>query len=182
MQFFSFLYMLGFFLYIVEFSGTYLFLLIIFSLFLPIKKKNPVRFPLFIADGSGKRQLSTYNVLFVRLQGDFCNRILVNLVLCCIQKIFFKLNTLGLKSSLVIIRESELIDPPLNNASFTWSNLQAVPIRKRLDRFLFSNEWECAFPQSRQKALPRWASDHNTISLGTNPFKWGSTPFRFENM
>ena len=28
------------------------------------------------------------------------------------------------------ITESELIDPPLNNASFTWSNLQAVPICK----------------------------------------------------
>ena len=45
-----------------------------------------------------------------------------------------------------------------------------------------SNEWECTFPQSRQEALPRWASDHNPISLDTNPFKWGPTPFRFENM
>ena len=34
------------------------------------------------------------------------------------------------------IRECELLDPPLRNASFTWSNLQESPVCKRLDRFL----------------------------------------------
>ena len=34
------------------------------------------------------------------------------------------------------IRECELLDPPLWNASFTWSNLQESPVCKRLDRFL----------------------------------------------
>ena len=78
------------------------------------------------------------------------------------------------------IRESELIDLPLNHAYFTWLNLQVVPICKRLDRFFFSNEWECTFPQSRQEDLPRWDLDHNPISL--HPDLWGLTPFRFENM
>ncbi|KAJ9691309.1 hypothetical protein PVL29_013479 [Vitis rotundifolia] len=80
------------------------------------------------------------------------------------------------------IRECELLDPPLRNASFTWSNLQESPVCKRLDRFLFSNEWGQLFPQSLQEVLPRRTSDHWPIVLETNPFKWGPTPFRFENM
>ncbi|RVW38032.1 LINE-1 retrotransposable element ORF2 protein [Vitis vinifera] len=74
------------------------------------------------------------------------------------------------------------VDLPLRSASFTWSNMQVNPVCKRLDRFLYSNEWEQAFPQSIQGVLPRWTSDHWPIVLETNPFKWGPTPFRFENM
>ena len=53
------------------------------------------------------------------------------------------------------IRESGLLDPPLRNAAFTWSNMQVDPICKRLDRFLFSSEWDSFFSQSLQEALPR---------------------------
>ncbi|RVW15154.1 Transposon TX1 uncharacterized 149 kDa protein [Vitis vinifera] len=80
------------------------------------------------------------------------------------------------------IRECELLDPPLRNASFTWSNMQESPVCKRLDCFLYSNEWGQFFPQSLQEALPRRTSDHWPIVLDTNPFKWAPTPFRFENM
>ncbi|KAJ9678294.1 hypothetical protein PVL29_020454 [Vitis rotundifolia] len=80
------------------------------------------------------------------------------------------------------IRECELLDPPLRNAPFTWSNMQENLVCKRLDRFLHSNEWEQSFPQSLQEVLPRRTSDHWPIVLETNPFKWGPTPFRFENM
>ncbi|RVW48808.1 hypothetical protein CK203_104316 [Vitis vinifera] len=80
------------------------------------------------------------------------------------------------------IRDCELIDLPLRSASFTWSNMQENPVCKRLDCFLYSNEWEQVFPQSLQGVLPRWTSDHWPIVLETNPFKWGPMPFRFENM
>ena len=80
------------------------------------------------------------------------------------------------------IRDCELLDPLLRNAPFTWSNMQESPVCKRLDRFLYSNEWEHFFPQSLQEVLPRWTSDHWPIVLDTNHFKWGPTPFRFENM
>ncbi|KAL6312824.1 hypothetical protein AAG906_024679 [Vitis piasezkii] len=80
------------------------------------------------------------------------------------------------------IRDYELLDPHLRNAPFTWSNMQESPVCKRLDRFLYSNEWEHFFPQSLQEVLPRWTLDHWPIVLDTNPFKWGPTPFRFENM
>ncbi|RVW53508.1 Transposon TX1 uncharacterized 149 kDa protein [Vitis vinifera] len=76
------------------------------------------------------------------------------------------------------IRDCELLDPPLRNAPFTWSNMQESPVCKRLDRFLYSNEWELSFPQSLQEVLPRWTSDHWSIVLDTNLFKWGPTPFR----
>ena len=46
------------------------------------------------------------------------------------------------------IRDCELVDPPLWNAPFTWSNMQESLVCKRLDRFLYSNEWEHFFPQS----------------------------------
>ena len=80
------------------------------------------------------------------------------------------------------IRECELFDPHLRNAPFTWSNMQESPVCKRLDRFLYSNEWEQLFPQSLQEVLPRRISGHWPIVLETNPFKWGPTPLRFENM
>ena len=46
------------------------------------------------------------------------------------------------------IRDCELIYSPLRSASYTWSNMQDNPVCKRLDRFLYSNEWEQLFPQS----------------------------------
>ena len=60
--------------------------------------------------------------------------------------------------------------------------MQDSPVCKRLDWFLYTNEWEQFFSQSLQEVLPRWTSDHWPIVLDTNPFKWGPTPFRFENM
>ena len=80
------------------------------------------------------------------------------------------------------VSECELIDPLQRNAFVTWSNMQDFPIGKRLDRFLYSKEWELRFPQSLKEALPRLTSDHCPIVIDTNPFKRGPTPFRFENM
>ncbi|RVW38475.1 Transposon TX1 uncharacterized 149 kDa protein [Vitis vinifera] len=60
--------------------------------------------------------------------------------------------------------------------------MQKSPVCKRLDRFLYSNEWGLLFPQGLQEALIRRTSDHWPIVMDTNPFMWGPTPFRFENM
>ncbi|RVX09418.1 Transposon TX1 uncharacterized 149 kDa protein [Vitis vinifera] len=40
----------------------------------------------------------------------------------------------------------------------------------------------CVVRRCLQEALPRRTSDHWPIVLDTNLFKWGPTPFRFENM
>ena len=90
--------------------------------------------------------------------------------------------TLNMRCFDELIRELELFDPPVRKASFTWSNIQDDPICKRFDRFLFTFEWDNFFPRCTQEALPRWTSNHNPICLDTNPFKWGPTPFGFENM
>ena len=90
--------------------------------------------------------------------------------------------TLNMRCFDELIRELELFDPPVRKASFTWSNMQDDPICKRFDRFLFTFEWDNFFPRCTQEALPRWTSNHNPICLDTTPFKWGPTPFGFENM
>ncbi|KAL6334623.1 hypothetical protein AAG906_019476 [Vitis piasezkii] len=51
------------------------------------------------------------------------------------------------------IRESGLLDPPLRNAAFTWSNMQVDPICKRLDRF--ENMW-LLHPEFKEKFRDWW--------------------------
>ncbi|KAK9928967.1 hypothetical protein M0R45_026080 [Rubus argutus] len=80
------------------------------------------------------------------------------------------------------IRETNLCDPALQNAEFTWSNNREIVIWCRLDRFLFSTGWEDVFSDARQLALTRVTSDHCPVLLDTNIVKWGPAPFRFENM
>ncbi|RVW87786.1 LINE-1 retrotransposable element ORF2 protein [Vitis vinifera] len=50
--------------------------------------------------------------------------------------------------------------------------MQESPVCKRLDRFLYSNEWGQLFPQGIQETLIRRTSDHWPIALDTNPFTW----------
>ena len=54
--------------------------------------------------------------------------------------------TSSMKDFDCFIRECELLDRLLRNASFTWSNMQESPVCKRLDRLLYSNEWGHLFP------------------------------------
>nr|CAD1833443.1 unnamed protein product [Ananas comosus var. bracteatus] len=64
-----------------------------------------------------------------------------------------------------LINELALIELPMANQSYTWSNMQRNPILAKLDRFLISTEWEQEFPLSKVKALPRVISDHCPILL-----------------
>ncbi|OAY62710.1 hypothetical protein ACMD2_12221 [Ananas comosus] len=41
-----------------------------------------------------------------------------------------------------LLNTLELIDIPLGNQSFTWSNMQKCPTLAKLDRFLVSTEWD----------------------------------------
>ena len=80
-----------------------------------------------------------------------------------------------------LIGEMELIDPNLNNASFTWSNFRQVAICCRLDRFLFTNDWAEGYQCYRQEVEVRAVSDHSPVILDTVLPQWGPIPFRFEN-
>ena len=97
-----------------------------------------------------------------------------------------KLNSNSITRSMKIfddlIREMGLVDPPLRNAKFTWSNFREQPICCRLDRFMFSIDWRVLFPHLRQEVEVRVVSDHNPVILDSSPPKWGPSLFRFENM
>ena len=80
------------------------------------------------------------------------------------------------------ISEHGLIDLPLQGGSFTWSNSREVASKARLDRFLFSLDWEDRFPTVSQRWMFRLCLDHFPIVLEGGSFQRGSMPFRFENM
>jgi hypothetical protein len=75
-----------------------------------------------------------------------------------------------------------LLDIPLEGGSFTWSNNRTDVSMSRIDRFLYSMDWEDHFPSIHQKHLPRLLSDHYLIMLECGDFSRGRRPFRFENM
>ncbi|VVA41200.1 PREDICTED: RNA-directed DNA polymerase, partial [Prunus dulcis] len=90
--------------------------------------------------------------------------------------------TSSMKTFNDFIDDTNLRDPNLLNASFTWSNFRENAVCRRLDRFLFSEEWEDSFPHVKHTALARVTSDHCPIMLDTSILKWGPGPFRFENI
>ncbi len=80
-----------------------------------------------------------------------------------------------------LIHDLALIDLPLKNQRFTWSNMQQAPALAKLDRFLVSTEWDSSFPRSDVEALPRVTSDHCPILLSTAAHSRGPNKlFRFE--
>ena len=54
--------------------------------------------------------------------------------------------TVAMREFSDFISEQSLIDLPLEGGSFTWSNLQEVESKARLDSFLFSTNWKAKFP------------------------------------
>ena len=110
----------------------------------------------FALDGCGPLWISTvYGLNSPSLRKDFWVELLdifgLSFLLWCvggdfnvIKRSLEKLGGSSLTSSMKdfdsFIRECELLDPPLRNASFTWSNMQESPVCKRLDCFVFANE------------------------------------------
>lgn len=68
-----------------------------------------------------------------------------------------------------IIGELALVNPSLTNTLFTWSNFRKEPICCRLDRFLFTLDWEEVFKFSRQLAIVRAVSNRTHVVLDSNP-------------
>uniref|UniRef100_A0A2N9FE24 Reverse transcriptase domain-containing protein n=1 Tax=Fagus sylvatica TaxID=28930 RepID=A0A2N9FE24_FAGSY len=75
-----------------------------------------------------------------------------------------------------------LMDIPLEGGKFTWSNNYESPAMSRIDRFLYSGDWEDRYPTVVQKRPPKLLSDHFPILLESGKFLRGKRPFRFENM
>ncbi len=79
-----------------------------------------------------------------------------------------------------VVNDLGLLDLPIQNRSFTWSNGRANPTLERLDRVLISRDWLSLFPRSTLRALPRLRSDHTPLLLTAFSFLPASYLFRLE--
>uniref|UniRef100_A0A2N9FVR5 Reverse transcriptase domain-containing protein n=1 Tax=Fagus sylvatica TaxID=28930 RepID=A0A2N9FVR5_FAGSY len=75
-----------------------------------------------------------------------------------------------------------LMDIPLEGGRYTWSNNRENAAMSRIDRFLYTGEWEDRYPTVVQRRLSRLLSDHFPIMLENGEFLRGNRPFRFESM
>ncbi|KAK1312236.1 hypothetical protein QJS10_CPA07g00623 [Acorus calamus] len=74
-----------------------------------------------------------------------------------------------------------LIDLPIDNLTFTWSNMREAASMARLDRALVSTEWEDSFSGCTLTGLPRVCSDHSPLLLSGGALERHRSTFRFEN-
>jgi endonuclease/exonuclease/phosphatase family metal-dependent hydrolase len=72
---------------------------------------------------------------------------------------------------------NNLVDLPLEDGQFTWSNNQEDQIWSRIDRFLVSPEWEERFPDVSQRRLTRLLSDSFSFVIGLWDNKRGKQAF-----
>ncbi|WVZ61798.1 hypothetical protein U9M48_011614 [Paspalum notatum var. saurae] len=74
-----------------------------------------------------------------------------------------------------------VMEVPLRDALYTWSNKRAVPTLSRLDRVFVNLVQASTFPSSFLTSLPRPTSDHKPIKLTVSTSVPKSQVFRFEN-
>ncbi|WMV51457.1 hypothetical protein MTR67_044842 [Solanum verrucosum] len=79
------------------------------------------------------------------------------------------------------IEDMELVDPPLIGGSFTWRKGDRHVTATRLDRFLFSEEWEISFKKIKQALMPRVTLDHNPLLLECGNWERSQSYFKFKN-
>lgn len=78
------------------------------------------------------------------------------------------------------INEMEFIDPPLLGGTYTWRRGDTRTSASRIDRFLYSSQWDESFTQIKQNLMPRLGSDHNPIVLDCGDLNFKKTYFKFE--
>nr|XP_016443887.1 PREDICTED: uncharacterized protein LOC107769198 [Nicotiana tabacum] len=78
--------------------------------------------------------------------------------------------------------EQWVIGGDFNGAFYTWSRGEDSIQASRIDRFLFSSEWNDTFKDIKQIALPKVTSDHRPILLENGDWEVGPFYFKFENM
>ncbi|XP_058759958.1 uncharacterized protein LOC131633264 [Vicia villosa] len=75
------------------------------------------------------------------------------------------------------ITEAELMDIPIQGRRFTWQRPGGL-VMSRLDRFLFTDNWNRTWPNCTQWCLDKGLSDHCPIFLCDYSLHWGPKPFR----
>lgn len=78
------------------------------------------------------------------------------------------------------IDQLALIELPLLDRQFTWSNKRPSPTLVRLDRVLINLPWDALFPNTHLTSLTRFASDHVPLLVTMSTSIPSSRLFRFQ--
>ncbi|KAG5594744.1 hypothetical protein H5410_035976 [Solanum commersonii] len=79
------------------------------------------------------------------------------------------------------IEDMSLQDPHLIGSKYTWRKGESYDVAARLDRFLFSEEWNEEFKNIKQTTLQKVTSDHTPILLQSGNWEPRRSYFKFEN-
>src|SRR4051812_15566712 len=79
------------------------------------------------------------------------------------------------------IHNLALVELPLKDRNYTWSNMQSAPLLEKIDWFFTSEHWTTVFPNTFVKSLAKTSSDHVPCCIEINTTMKKSTLFRFEN-
>jgi hypothetical protein len=74
-----------------------------------------------------------------------------------------------------------LIELPLIDRSFTWSNRRVIPTLERLDRVFINMNWDEILPNTVLSSLTRSTSDHVPLKIEVSMTIPHASIFRFEN-
>jgi len=80
-----------------------------------------------------------------------------------------------------LINELALLELPLVDRAYTWSNHWDNPTLVRLDRCFVNTDWDAAFPNNTLSSRARFASDHVPLLVSASTRIPRSTCFLFEN-
>lgn len=79
------------------------------------------------------------------------------------------------------INDMNLIEPPLTDRSYTWSNMRAEPTLERLDRVFINVEWDNVLPNTILSSFTRSTSNHVPLCINISTTIPHAPIFRFEN-
>lgn len=79
------------------------------------------------------------------------------------------------------IEDMELVDIQLAGGDYTWRKGDRHVATTRLDRFLFSADWNDNFSNIKQQLVQRVNSDHSPIMLQSGSWEPTKAYFKFEN-
>jgi hypothetical protein len=74
-----------------------------------------------------------------------------------------------------------LLEIPLSDPAYTWSNKRDDPTLVRLDRCFVTTDWDAIFPNCTLSSLTRYCSDHVPLLLTAQTRVSRGSCFRFEN-
>lgn len=78
------------------------------------------------------------------------------------------------------IMDTELVDVPLRNRTYTWSNKRPQPVFSRIDRVFTTNEWAATYPMVTLEAREVVVSDHAPLILTCKGLHQVKKQFRLE--